>query len=95
MRINEIIWKDTFVEKLACKHHVQIHEAEEALQSNPLIRRVKKGNVKDEDVYSAYKHIQNGRYLIVFFILKKGGKILPISARDMDNAERRYYEKHR
>jgi uncharacterized DUF497 family protein len=51
--------------------------------------------VKGEDVYAAYAQIQNGRYLIVFFIQKKDGKILPISARDMDKAERRYYGKHR
>lgn len=95
MHIDEIIWKDTFVEKLARKHHVQIDEVEEALQSCPLIKRVKKGNVRGEDVYAAYKQIQNGRYLMVFFIQKKGRKILPISARDMDTAERRYYAQHR
>lgn len=94
MRIDEIIWKDIFVEKLDRKHHVQINEVEEALQSNPLIRRVKKGNVKGEDVYSAQKQIRSGRFLIVFFIRKKGRKALPISARDMDHAERRYYEQH-
>lgn len=94
MHIDEIIWKDRIVEKLARKHHVHIHEAEEALQTFPLIRRVNRGNVKGEDVYAAYNHIQNGRYLMVFFIQKKGGKILPISARDMDNAERRYYAQH-
>ena len=95
MHIDEIIWKDTFVEKFARKHHVQIDEVEEALQSCPLIKRVKKGNVRGEDVYAAYKQIQNGRYLMVFFIQKKGRKILPISARDMDAAERRYYAQHR
>jgi len=94
MHIEEIIWKDVFVEKLARKHHVQISEAEEALQSFPLLTRVKRGNVKGEDVYAAYKQIQNGRYLIVFFIRKKGRKILPISVRDMDRAERRYCEQH-
>jgi uncharacterized DUF497 family protein len=94
MRIYEIIWKDVFIEKLARKHGVQIYEAEEALQTHSFIRRVAKGNVKGEDVYAAYAQIQSGRYLIVVFIKKKGNKILPISARDMDEAERRYYEKH-
>lgn len=94
MRIREIIWKDVFVEKFARKHDVQIYEAEEALQTCPFIRKVARGNVKGEDVYAAYAQIQNGRYLIIFFIKKKGNKVLPISARDMDEAERRYYEKH-
>jgi uncharacterized DUF497 family protein len=94
MHIQEIIWKDMFVEKFARKHGVQIDEVEEALQTSPLIRRVRKGKCKGEDVYAAYAQIHNGRYIIVVFIKKVGNKILPISARDMDHAERKYYERH-
>ena len=32
---------------------------------------------------------------MVFYIRKLTGAILPISARDMDDAERKYYEKQR
>ncbi|MCX7013846.1 MAG: hypothetical protein NTW86_15055 [Candidatus Sumerlaeota bacterium] len=39
--------------------------------------------------------ISGGRHLIVYFIDKKRGLALPISARDMNAAERKYYEKHR
>ena len=39
--------------------------------------------------------ISSGRYLIVFFISKKHGMALPISARDMDASERKYYGKHK
>jgi len=95
MRIDEIIWKETFVEKLVRRHHVQIYEVEEVLHASPLIRRVRKGNCKGEDVYAAYAQSQNGRYLIVIFIKKSDKTILPISARDMDEAERRYYEKNK
>ena len=38
--------------------------------------------------------IAGGRYLIVFFIDKKRGMALPISARDMSPAERKYYATH-
>lgn len=34
-------------------------------------------------------------YPIVFYIRKAAGAILPISARDMNNAERKYYERQR
>ena len=34
-------------------------------------------------------------YLIVFFIGKKHGMALPISGRDMDASERRYYGRHK
>ncbi len=95
MIINDIIWKQQFVDKLAFKHHVSIEEVEEVLSSRPIIRKVAKGYVNDENVYAAYSHIHNGRYLIVFFIKKKGDRALPISARDMDNSERKYYEKQK
>ncbi len=95
MVITEIIWKDQFVEKLAEKHRVSVMEAEEGLHSQPLIRKVGKGHVKGEDVYVAYGQSAAGRYLAVFYIRKKTGAILPISARDMDDSERRYYEKQR
>lgn len=95
MRITDIIWKERFVEKLSNKHNVSITEAEEVFLSNPFVRRVTKGRVRGEDVYSALSQINNGRYLIVFFIKKKHNMILPISARDMDQSERRYYGKNK
>jgi len=95
LRITDIIWKERFVEKLSNKHNVSITEVEEVLLSNPFVRRVTKGRVRGEDVYSALSQINNGRYLIVFFIKKKHYMILPISARDMDQSERRYYGKNK
>ena len=91
MVIRRIIWKDVFVEKLAQKHGVSITEAEEVLSNKPHIRKMSKGHVKGEDVYAAYGQTRGGRYLIVFYILKPTNAILPISARDMDDAERKYY----
>jgi uncharacterized DUF497 family protein len=95
MRITDIIWKEAVVEKLANKHGVLIAEAEEVLRSRPVVRRIVKGHVRGEDVYAAMAQIAHGRYLIVFFIDKKRGMALPISARDMDPAERKYYAKHK
>jgi len=94
LKITAIIWKERFVEKLLSKHGVSIADAEEVILSRPLIRRVSRGRVRGEDVYSPTQ-INNGRYLIVFFIKKKHGMMLPISARDMDSSERRYYGKHK
>ena len=95
MVIRKIIWKDQFVEKLARKHSVTVIEAEEILSAKPHIRRMSKGRVKDEHVYAAFGQTEAGRYLIVFYILKLSGAILPISARDMDDSERKYYERQR
>ncbi len=95
MRVTEVIWKQRFVEKLLIKHDVTTEEAEEVLRSKSLFRRTAKGRVKGEDVYAALGQTLSGRYLVVFFIDKGRGVALPISARDMDSSERRYYEGHR
>ncbi len=95
MVIQRIIWKDLFVEKLAGKHGVSVTEVEDVLSAKPHIRKMSKGQVKGENVYAAYGQTEDGRYLIIFYILKLTGAILPISARDMDGAERKYYGKQK
>lgn len=88
MVIRRIIWKDQFVDKLARKHGISVVEAEQVLSAKPHLRR-------GEDVYAAFGQTAGGRYLIIFYIRKVSGAILPISARDMDDAERKYYERQR
>jgi uncharacterized DUF497 family protein len=95
LRIRDIIWKQSTVDKLAEKHGVYVAEVEEVILSRPLVRRMAKGRVRGEDVYAAMGQIASGRRLIVFFINKKHGIALPISARDMAPSECRYYDKHR
>lgn len=95
MIIREIIWKDEFVEKLATKHGVSEYEAEEVLNAKPHIRKVGKGRTKGEHVYAALGQTLGGRYLIIYFIRKLSGGVLPISARDMDRGERDYYAKQK
>lgn len=93
MEVREILWLDTFVEKLWRKHHVRIEEVEEVLYGPTQVRRVIRGDVAGEDVYSAMGQTAGGRYLIVFFVLKAGRRALVISARDMKPNERRQYAK--
>jgi uncharacterized DUF497 family protein len=89
--VREIIWLENFIDKIETKHAVTINEVEEILGGKKKVRRVAKGNVKGEDVYLALGQPAAGRYLAVFYILKKDGSVLPISARDMDDKERRRY----
>ena len=95
MVISQIIWKDQFVEKLEVKHGVSVTEAEDVLCHEPHIRKVGKGNVKGENVYAAFGQTAGGRYLVIFYIRKLTGAILPISAREMDDGERKYYGKQK
>jgi len=93
MELLEVIWKDQFVEKIKTKHRVHPEEVEEILFGSPHIRRSRKGLIKGEDVYTAHGQTVGGRYLIVLFIRKERSAALPISARDMTDSERTYYER--
>jgi len=44
-----------------------------------------------ENMYAALGRTEEGRYLIVFFIHKLDGRALIISAREMDDSEKRLY----
>ena len=92
MQVIDFIWLDEFIEKLAVKHNVSLGEVEQVFLNSPHIRFISKGRKqRDEDVYAAYGQTENGRYLSVFFIYKKGNLALIISARNMDNKERKRY----
>ena len=93
MKIKEIILLPSIIDKLIWKHHVSEQEVREALRNKSKFRRVEKGRVEDEDLYSALCKINQGRYLIIFFIHKKTRDALVISARDMNDHERKRYGK--
>src|SRR2546425_8036936 len=79
------------LDKLVWKHHVSPEEVEEVLFDTPLYRKVQKGHVPGEDLYAALGQTEAGRYLIIFFIYKPTHEALILSARDMDEKERRQY----
>jgi len=89
--LKEIIWVDTFVDKIQNKHNVTVEEVEDALVSGAIFRIAKRGKVKGEDIYVAYGKTNVGRHLLIVFIYKQNMIGLIISARDMTNNERKYY----
>ncbi len=91
MWLKEIIWIDKYITKIQKKHNVTVEEVEDALLSEALFCRARRGKVNGEDVYVAYGKTQNGRYLFIVLIYKSPVKGLIISARDMTIKERRYY----
>jgi len=92
IKINEIIWKEKFIEKIEKKHRVTTEEVEEILEGKKKVYWISRGDVKGEDVYLALGKTRGGRHISVFFILKKGQVVLPISAREMDGKERRRFK---
>lgn len=94
MRISNIIWLPRIIDKLDQKHHVIAEEVEEVFFFNkPIYRKIKKGRIPGENLYAMLGRSNAGRYLIVFFIYKSTREALIISAREMDNSERRLYER--
>lgn len=69
------------------KHSVSQEEVEEVFEfpEETVIRKTRQG------YRLAYGRTATGRYLLVVLILKKGGFIRVVTARDMNQAERRYY----
>jgi uncharacterized DUF497 family protein len=93
LKLSGVIWLEEIVEKIERKHHVTQNEVREILSNSSHFRFVEKGHRRGENVYSALGQTSAGRYLIVFFVRKKTGQVLPISARDMTSGERRRYAK--
>ena len=91
--IDDIIWLERIVEKLAWKHNVLPSEVEEIFSGNCRILKKEKGIVEGENLYNALGKTEHGRYLSVFFIKKFDNKVLIVTARDMSRSERRLYEK--
>lgn len=92
MYIDDFIWLPDVIDKLATKHHVTQDEVEEVFFSRPRFRFVELGYRQGEDVYAASGRTDAGRYLMVFFIHSADHAALVLSARDMDQRERRRYE---
>jgi uncharacterized DUF497 family protein len=92
LKIRGLIWLDEIIDKLDRKHHVSQIEVLEVLSNRPYFRFIEKGHRPGEDVYAAMGQTKGGRYLILFFIYKKDGHAIILSARDMMPAERKRYE---
>ncbi len=89
--IDDIIWLERVVEKLAWKHSVLPFEVEELLSGNCRFFLKEKGKVEGEHLYNALGKTEAGRFLSVFFIRKLGNKALIVTARDMNASERKRY----
>ncbi|MEW5763050.1 MAG: BrnT family toxin [Bacillota bacterium] len=87
-RITRFEWDARNVGHIA-KHGVRPEEAEEAFFGGPLFRRARKG------LKAVFGCTDAGRYLFVVFVVKPGGVVRVVTARDMTAAERRYYRRER
>jgi uncharacterized protein len=91
MRVHQITWVVGVEDKIIRKHGVWPDEAEQVFQHQPHVRFMERGHEPGEDLYAAFGQTDSGRYLAVFFILKRAGTALIITARQMTEREKRSY----
>ena len=91
MNITGYIWREDVLDKLAWKHQVEGEEVVEVFENRPRIEQLERGHRPGEDLYVALGQSSEGRYLTIFFIHKKDGQALIVTARDMTKKERKRY----
>ena len=86
MRIDDVEWTLDRVEHIA-RHGITHEEVEEVFVSTPFFKR---GRGR---VYEAWGRTETGRYLLVIFRHLGHNRAWPITAREMDENEKRHLRK--
>ncbi|MBI4217857.1 MAG: BrnT family toxin [Elusimicrobia bacterium] len=89
MRIRNIHWLDSILDKIERKHHVTPEEVEEVFRRSPHVRTGAGGT------YRSYGRTDAGRYLFVVFALADTSTARILTARDMTYSERNLYKRSR
>jgi len=83
-------WDKGNINKNWDKHRVHHLECEEIFFNEPIITKVEKGGVSQEERVSALGVTNEGRFIFVVFTMRRG-KIRVVSARDTNKKERKVY----
>ncbi|HHW44888.1 MAG TPA: BrnT family toxin [Desulfotomaculum sp.] len=75
------------------RHNVTPEEVEEVCFGNPLILKSKQDAKGRNPLYYALGRTESGRYLFIVFIRFKHGRAMVVTARDMNQYERKYYQR--
>lgn len=92
LQISQFVWNEDIIEHIA-KHNVTPEEVEEVCFGQPLIVKSKQAAKGANPTYYALGQTETGRYLFIMFIYFKQGRAMVVTARDMDQAERKYYQR--
>ena len=86
MRIDDLEWTLDRLEHVA-RHFISSEEVEEVFASPLVFKRGRGG------VYEAWGQTESGRYLLVIFRYLGHNQAWPITARDMDENEKRLFRR--
>lgn len=92
LQISQLVWNEHIIEHIA-RHNVLTEEVEEVCFGQPLIMKSKQAVKGVNPTYYALGQTEAGRYLFIMFIYFKQGRAIIVTARDMDQAERKYYQR--
>ena len=92
MRITEIVWTEAAIEHIA-RHAVAPDEVEEVIASGPMWRRGRKHHETGRRSIYALGRTEAGRYLFVVLLPLGSGRARCVTARDVDTASRRIYDR--
>lgn len=94
MRISEIVWTEGDVTHLA-RHGVSPEEVEEVLAAGPIWRRGRAHPDTGRKSLYALGETKAGRHLFIVLSPREQGRARCVTAMEMDDKTRRYYERHR
>jgi len=83
-------WDEGNINKNWDKHRAHYLECEEIFFNEPIMTKVEKREVSQEERVSALGVTNEGRFLFVVFTMRRG-RIRVVSARDMNKKERKIY----
>jgi len=89
MKIKGFQWDQTNSQHILQRHGVTPAEIEEIFIGSPVFRKTYQGR------RIALGQTEAGRYLLVVFLPVGEGRVRVISARDMEDNEKRYYRSKR
>lgn len=95
-RIRELLWREDRQEHMIERHEVFPAEVEEAVLYDPsgFLNRIGPARRDPrETVYEHYGRTSQGRYLMTALIYLSRGLAMPVTSREMDQKERRRYER--
>ena len=87
MRVRDLVWDEWNVGHIA-EHQVEWYEVEETVWDDPWFEK-RRGRQR----YHVYGQTKGGRYLFIVLDRATGDDFYVVTARDMDDRERRYYRR--
>ena len=93
MKIKAIVWREQDIHHIS-RHQISPDEVEEVCSDKSVIRKADREITGENPLYYVYGQTENGRYIIVILMRFPNSTARIVTARDMNDKERKLYHKH-